>query len=99
MTNGTPSGRSAPRPGWLGRLVEALEQRIFRETDLDAIARGWQVRRGRPFTRTYRDPRWDSISVCPTCQGSGSIGSTLCPRCDGNCTIHIGLEPNHASAS
>lgn len=46
--------------------LDAVERRIFRDTDLDAVARGWRVSRPRPFTRSYRDPRWDRQRVAVT---------------------------------
>jgi hypothetical protein len=57
MFNRTPLCRIAKR--LLHVRLDALEHRIFRKSDLDALARGWQISRPRPFTRRYRDPRWD----------------------------------------
>lgn len=78
-----------PRPvrTHFARLVEAIEHVIFREPDLDAIARGWEVQRHRRFARTYHDPRWNLVSECPTCHGSGTVGARTCPTCDGIGTI------------
>jgi hypothetical protein len=72
---------------WVASLLEKLDVWIFRTPDLDALARGWQVHRSRRFYRTYRDPRWDQISSCATCQGIGSVGAHECPTCNGACTI------------
>lgn len=73
----------------LSRIASWLESAIFGGPDLDAIARGWQVRRERPFHRTYRDPRWDTISACPACRGSGTQGAAPCDDCDGRGTIRL----------
>jgi len=42
-----------------------IEGRIFADDDLTALARGWQIARPRPFTRTYRDARWDQVGLEP----------------------------------
>ena len=55
-------------------------QLIFREPDLDALARGWEVHRPTPFRRVYRDPRWDSIVACTDCQGTGLRRGARVPR-------------------
>ncbi len=71
----------------LARLLDAIDHIVFREPDLDAVARGWEVRRGRRLTRTYRDPRWHSVTACPACEGSGLIGTEDCSTCAGLGTI------------
>jgi DnaJ-class molecular chaperone len=53
--------------------------------------RGWEVRRGRHLARTYRDPRWNSVTVCPSCAGSGSEGAQDCSTCRGTGTIRHAL--------
>lgn len=47
---------STAHPGRWGRLLDAADRRIFRKPDLDAVARGWEVRREHRFRRTYRMP-------------------------------------------
>jgi hypothetical protein len=42
-----------------------VEDLIFADDDLAAITRGWQVSRPHPFTRTYRDTRWDQVGLEP----------------------------------
>jgi hypothetical protein len=84
MFKGTPLRAIAT---WVARKLDALDQVTFRTPDREAIARGWEVRRERRFQRTYRDPRWDLISVCPTCQGSGTVAAQACPQCEGACTV------------
>lgn len=90
MKNTTPSGVPASR---LARLLDALDYRIFQRPDAEAIARGWQVRRSRPFTRVYRDPRWDQISACTDCSGSGLDGAATCSGCGGAGTVRAVSEP------
>jgi hypothetical protein len=72
---------------WITALLDRLDRFAFRELDLRATARGWQVRRGRRFQRTYRDPRWDTIRACPTCAGRGDDGARTCAGCNGAGTI------------
>lgn len=80
MTGHTSGRRARTRRagGFVTRLLDRLDHVAFRATDLDAIARGWQIRGGERFRRTYRDPRWDSVSACPVCDGSGLIGAGTC---------------------
>ena len=61
MFNRTPLCVVAKR--LLRQHLDALERRIFVGPDLDAVARGWEVSRPRPFMRRYRDPRWDRERV------------------------------------
>ena len=77
------SPRHARVPAILIRLLDAVDRRAFREPDIDATARGWQVRRPRRFVRSYRDPRWDLVSECAPCAGAGVVGARTCPECDG----------------
>lgn len=92
---------------WFGRVAEriraacrGIDDRVFREPDIDAIARGWEVRRDRRFHRTYRDPRWDSIIACPACGGSGACGARVCATCDGRGTVRTGAgTPTPADAT
>ena len=78
--NPGPAG-SASR---ITRLLETLDRLLFRDPDLRATARGWQVRRPGRFQREYRDPRWDLVSPCATCHGSGVAGGHDCPDCEGS---------------
>ena len=86
MKNSTPEGRPATR---LSRLRERVGRWIFREPDLDALARGWEVHRPSTFRRVYRDPRWHSIVVCADCRGTGSAGAHACAVCDGRGTLRL----------
>jgi hypothetical protein len=71
----------------IARALDVIEHVVFRESDLDAIARGWEVRRNGRLGRAYRDPRWDPVSACPTCHGTGMMGARTCPTCDGIGTV------------
>ena len=86
MENSTPGGRPATR---LSRLRERVARWIFREPDLDALARGWEVHRPSTFRRVYRDPRWHSIVACADCGGTGLAGAHECPVCDGRGTLRL----------
>ena len=98
MKNLTWLGRVAER---FSRLCSALDHAIFERPDLDAYVRGWEVRRDRPFTRTYRDPRWNSVAACPTCDGVGMRGAHRCGECDGLGTVRTNktgsAEPTRAT--
>jgi hypothetical protein len=70
MFHGTPFCVMAKR--LLRVRLDALERRIFQGVDLDAVSRGWTVGRPRPFTRTYRDARFDyRRPTCGTSSGKG----------------------------
>jgi hypothetical protein len=71
-------------------VLDAVEHRIFVRDDLEAIARGWRVHRARPFSRTYRDPRWDDVSACSDCRGSGTAHAHACDTCAGTGTVRVG---------
>ena len=86
MTQSTPDDRAATR---LSRLRVAIENLIFRDADLNALARGWEVHRPRPFRRAYRDPRWHSVVVCGDCRGTGLQAAHACPSCDGRGTLRL----------
>ena len=81
MENVTPPGQSRRR---LARLLDAVDRLAFREPDLDAIARGREVRRDARFVRSYRDPRWDTVIACPSC-----LHRTVTGAVSGHC----GAEP------
>ncbi len=64
------------------RLLDALDQLVFRDPDRRAKARGWQIRTSRRYTRVYRDPRFDDLPPpCGTCGGGGRAGSSECTDC------------------
>lgn len=84
-----PRGDKGIRPvtGRLACLLDAADHRFFRAPDLDAVARGWEVRRERRFHRVYRDPRFALISRCSDCSGTGLLGTRPCPACAGQGTV------------
>jgi hypothetical protein len=86
VKNPTPLARTTTR---LTRLRVAVENLIFRQPDLDAVARGWEVHRPTPFRRVYRDPRWHSIVACAACRGTGLDATRVCPACDGRGTVRL----------
>jgi len=96
VKNSTPEGRPATR---LSRLRERVGRWIFREPDLDALARGWEVHRPSTFRRVYRDPRWHSVVACAACEGSGLDGAHECPACDGRGTLRLAPVDAEADAS
>lgn len=64
-------------------MLDVLERLFFRDLDLQATTRGWTVRRPRRFEREYRDPRWDLVVRCGTCDAEGTVGAHVCPDCGG----------------
>lgn len=59
-----------------------LERRLFADLDAQAEHDGWQVTRlHNGFGRRYRDPRFDLLSPCPACAGSGSADDQQCQPC------------------
>ncbi|OXM63054.1 hypothetical protein CF165_32325 [Amycolatopsis vastitatis] len=72
--------------GWFDRLLDRLGEWLFAaEEDARAQARGLEVRRGPRGTRTYRDPRWDTVHACSSCGGHGLslTDGAACPACAG----------------
>lgn len=84
MGESTPFGRIRT---WIVSLPDRLDRIVFRDLDLRATARGWQVLPGPRFRRTYRDPRWDGIRECPRCHGEGVEQNRRCPECAGDGTV------------
>ena len=64
--------------------VAAAGARLCTVDDRTAIQHGWTViRRHGGLSRTYRDPRFDTLESCPRCGGEGAIDDQSCPLCDG----------------
>lgn len=65
------------------RLVRAFGSKIFQKDDQFAADQGWQiVSRHGGLSRTYRDPRFNSLASCPVCDGLGNVpDSSICTRC------------------
>jgi hypothetical protein len=88
-TAGSRDGRlitacdSLPR-SWLGRLLDAVGGWVFRADDRAAIQYGWQITTHHGgLSRSYRDPRFDTLHACPRCNGSGGRDDAPCVPCDG----------------
>lgn len=88
-TAGSRDGRlitacdSLPR-SWLGRLLDAVGGWVFRADDRAAIQYGWQITTHHgALSRSYRDPRFDTLHACPRCNGSGGRDDAPCVPCDG----------------
>jgi RecJ-like exonuclease len=80
-----PNLRKSPR-NLLLRMLSAIGSKIFRTDDCRARERGWQVTpRYGGLSRTYRDPRFNSLTPCPACDGRGyNPDLTTCSRCAGS---------------
>jgi DnaJ-class molecular chaperone len=58
--------------------------RLFRFDDQLAIERNWQItKRHGGLSRSYRDPRFDTLHACFQCGGSGRTDREWCAACDG----------------
>jgi hypothetical protein len=72
---------------WSERLLLRFGNWLFAtEDDAVAKARGWQIDRSRgKRVRRYRDPRWDTVHACTTCDGRGArlLDALACQDCDG----------------
>jgi hypothetical protein len=76
----------------LVRGLSAIGDKIFGSDDCRARERGWQIipRHG-GLSRSYRDPRFDSITPCTTCNGRGcNARGATCTGCDGTGRIVLG---------
>jgi hypothetical protein len=74
------------------RAFRAIGSKIFRTDDRRARQRGWQIipHHG-GLSRTYRDPRFDNLSLCPICRGGGdNLCRTTCPGCCGSDSLVLG---------
>jgi hypothetical protein len=80
--------------GLLQRGTSAIGQKIFRSSDCQAHQHGWQVipRHG-GLSRTYRDPRFNFLAACTTCNGRGrNPNGVTCSGCQG--TGRVSLAPD-----
>jgi hypothetical protein len=67
------------------RALSAIGDKIFQADDRRARDHGWQVvpRRG-GLSRSYRDPRFDRLVACATCNGCGcNPQGVACSACHG----------------
>jgi hypothetical protein len=69
---------------WMARLLDGIGQRLFASADARAREHGWQItQRSGGLSRSYRDPRFDSLISCPLCKGTGDVDEAPCERCGG----------------
>ena len=74
-----------------------LEQCLFGDLDEQARHDGWQVTRTHHgFGRRYRDPRFDLLSTCQHCAGSGSMDGQPCEPCRGSGRVTRARPRTHA---
>lgn len=69
----------------LFRVLSAISGKIFQTDDCHARDHGWQViSRHGGLSRTYRDPRFNSLISCSACNGRGRTPDhTACSACQG----------------
>jgi hypothetical protein len=79
-------------PGWIRSSLTALTQRIFAAPDAAARRCGWQVSPTHGgFGRSYRDPRFDTLTSCGDCLGRGTESARQpCHACGGTGRITVG---------
>jgi hypothetical protein len=76
-----------------------LGDRLFATQDEQAHTYGWQVFPTKAgLGRRYRDPRFDSLMECATCQGIGGQPDALCGDCFGLGRITL-QQPNEGRPS
>ena len=75
--------RHGPAP-WLAERLRAAGDRLFAEDDQKAREHGWEITsRHGGLSRRYRDPRFDTLTSCRWCHGTGLAGEEECPACRG----------------
>jgi hypothetical protein len=84
-----------PAPGLWARLwiwMRLLLDRLFAPDDVWAIQHGWEIERGRlGLSRTYRDPRFDTLASCGACHGRGWVQpGRPCLTCGGTGCVTLG---------
>jgi hypothetical protein len=87
---------SASESFWrlLQRGTSAIGRKIFRSSDRQAHQHGWQVipRHG-GLSRTYRDPRFDYLAACMTCNGRGQNPRGItCSDCQGTGRVSVASD-------
>ena len=84
IASGQGGGRDRAT-GRLALLIRGFGSWLFQAEDARARQHGWQIAVNRGgLGRTYRDPRFDTLTACPQCRGGG-IGTqdTPCAPCLG----------------
>jgi hypothetical protein len=79
---------------WLAYIPRRLGDHLFAMNDTEAYWRGWQITKVHGgLGRSYRDPRFDTFSPCPDCQGTGALAGAGRPdagRADALCAPCLG---------
>jgi hypothetical protein len=90
--------KCAKRPlTWVRACVDAFTRALFDTSDATAQRHGWQITPiHHGFGRLYRDPRFDTIALCPTCHGH-QADETKCLRCLGSGRIVINPDTQPSS--
>jgi hypothetical protein len=73
------------------RSLIRLGRRIFEADDRLAFQVGWEItQRGGGLGRSYRDPRFNTLTECTECQGNGVNAAYLpCSKCHATGRITI----------
>lgn len=80
--------------GLLQRGSSTIGKKIFRSSDCQAHQHGWQIIPGHGgLSRTYRDPRFDHLAACMTCNGRGRDPRDItCSDCQGTGRVFLALD-------
>lgn len=74
--------------------LAAAGTRLSAKDDLRALQHGWQIIPHRSgLSRQYRDPRFDTLTGCRRCDGTGATDGWPCPACRGT-----GRQARHPSS-
>jgi hypothetical protein len=75
---------------WLAFIPRRLGDHLFAMNDTEAYWRGWQIAKVHGgLGRRYRDPRFDTLTGCLKCLGSGALADAPCGPCLGTGRITI----------
>ena len=75
---------------WLSKFIAAVGDRLFRRDDQWAIEHNWQItKRHGGLSRSYRDPRFDTLCACSRCTGSGGYPDEPCTACGGTGRVRL----------
>ncbi len=81
---------------WLAERLQAAGNRLFAEDDRKAREHGWEITcRHGGLARRYRDPRFDTLTTCRWCHGTGRTGEQACPACRGTGRLRLGQPHQH----
>lgn len=79
---------------WIDEGQRRSGERLFAASDEAARQRGWQVYRTGHLGRAYRDPRFDLLTWCRACRGTGRVSyqTAPCPSCSGTGRCRVESE-------